>query len=290
MCSIHLRSTTMSQLKLDWTRFLSCVALTLWATSASAHQLWVETDATGSAGQEQIVHICWGHPGHKGTGESLERQHGKLSAWIVRPEGQTEALDLAIGSDSFTTKITPRAPGYYMIGSQSEVGILSKEFHGIPANTRIVIYGESFTHVDGSEKGLGTPLGMDVEIVPVSDPRNLRPGDIVTARVLFKGKPIGGKQVVVSLNTLGTEPFPEDPRIQYLQWSVESNADPRTGEVSFPLIVAGQHLFYIRYMDETPGRYDGDREVITEYSRLRNGDTYGRTLYISTFTVEVTAE
>lgn len=280
----------MSQVKLDWAKFLSFAALALWATSASAHQLWIEADATGSAGQQQIVHVCWGHAGHKETGEALEKQQGKFSARLAQPGGQIETLDLAVASDSFTTKITPSGPGFYTIGAESQVGILSREFHGIPANTRIVMCGKSFTHVKGSDEGLAAPLGMDVEIVPVGDPGNLHPGDIVTAKVLFKGKPFGGKDAVVSLNTLGSESLPEDPRIQYLQWTVESNAEPQTGEVSFPIIVSGQHLFSIRYMDETPGRYEGDRQVTTEYSHLRKGDTYERTLYISTFTVRVKAE
>ncbi|MFH1918369.1 MAG: DUF4198 domain-containing protein, partial [Planctomycetota bacterium] len=261
----------MSQAKLHSTRFVSFAALALWATSATAHQVWVETGAIGVAGQEQLVHVCWGHTGDKGTGESLEKQQGRLSAWVMRPDGQAGRLELAIGSDSFTAKFTPSVPGSYMIGAERQSGILTREFHGIPANTRIVMYGKSFTHVEGSNNGLSTPLGMDLEVVPVSDPNRLRPGDIATAKVLFKGKPIGGKDVVVSLNTLGTEPFPEDPTIQGLVWSVESNAEPQTGEVSFPLIVCGRHQFYIRYMDETPGRYEGDREVTTDYSHLRKG-------------------
>jgi len=280
----------MSEVKLDCARFLSFAALALWATSATAHELWIETDATGSADREQVVHICWGHAGHKETGEALEKHQGKLSARLAQSDRQIETLDLAVGPDSFVTKITPSVPGYYTIGAELQAGILSREFHGIPPNTRIVICGKSFTHVKGSDKGLAAPLGMDVEIVPVGDPGNLHPGDVVTAKVLFKGKPLGGRDAVVSLNTLGSESFPEDPRIQYLQWTVETNAEPQSGEASFPIIVSGQHLFSIRYMDETPGRYEGDREVTTEYSHLRNGDTYERTLYISTFTVSVKAQ
>ena len=277
----------MSQAKLRSIRFVSSAALALWATSATAHQLWVETGAIGVAGQGQLVHVCWGHAGNKGTGESLVRQQGKLSAWVMRPDGQAGRLELAIGSDSFTTEFTPSVPGSYMIGAEKQSGILTREFHGIPTNTRIVMYGKSFTQVGGSEKGLSTPLGMDLEVVPLSDPNRLRPGDIATAKVLFKGKPIGGKDVVVSLNTLGAKAFPEDPTIHGLVWSVESNAERQTGEVSFPLIVCGQHQFYVRYMDETPGRYEGDREVTTDFSRLRKGDAYERTLYVSTFTVAV---
>ena len=96
--------------------------------------------------------------------------------------------------------------------------------------------------------------------------------------------------MVVALKTLGALPIPEDPRLNAREWSIEDNADPRTGEVTFPLIAAGRHLFYIRYTDETPGRYDGDLTIDSEISHLARGDTFERTVYVSTFAVDVAGE
>ena len=53
------------------------------------------------------------------------------------------------------------------------------------------------------------------------------------------------------------------------------------------MIVPGQHVFYLQYMDETPGSYDGDLQFTTEYSRLGKGLPYERTLYVTTFTLDV---
>ncbi len=268
---------------------LPAVAMFLCTPPARAHQLWIETNPAGEVGEEHEIHVCWGHSGHKETGPRLAGQQSKLTACVLGPNGRA-ALDLAKANDSFTAKIDPSAPGYHVIGADLQVGIIDKEFHGIPAKTRIVMYGKSFTYVSGDRNETIAPLGFDLEIVPMAFSRDLKSGELVTVKVLRKGKPIGGRNVVVSATTQGAVPPPEDPRVQTREWSIEATADPKTGEVTFPLIVGGQHTFFIKYFDETPGTYDGDRNDRSEFSHLRKGDTYERTMYISTLTVQVNAK
>jgi hypothetical protein len=64
-------------------------------------------------------------------------------------------------------------------------------------------------------------------------------------------------------------------------------ANPNTGDVAIPLIVGGQHLFSIRYFDESPGTYQGDRQDRSDFSHLGPGDRYERTMYVSTLTLQV---
>lgn len=279
----------MSQMKVGWARFLFFAVLAFWAASAHAHQLWIETDPVGEVGEEHNIHICWGHSGYKEAGARLAGQHSKLTASVLGPRGRA-ALDLANADDCFVAKLTPGVPGCYVIGADLQVGIIDKEFHGIPAKTRIVMIGKSFTRVGPAQDETVAPLGFDLEIVPVVLPHEPKPGDLVTVKVLHKGKPIGGRNVVVSAATQGTEPPPEDARLQTREWSIEATADPKTGEVTFPLIVGGQHTFLIKYFDETPGTYDGERNDRSDFSHLRKGDSYDRTMYISTLTVHMDAE
>lgn len=277
----------MLQIRFGTFRLLA-VAAALWgATTVDAHQLWVETAEVGRAGQPQQLHVCWGHPGNKETGDGLTRHEGKVSAYRACPGGERQMLELATGSDSFTAVLTPVEPGYHRVGGEIQIGVLTREFHGIAPNTRLVMYGNSSVHISGSEQGVDSPLGLDLEIVPVGSPRNLRPGDLVEVKVLFRGKPIGGRQVEVSLSTMGRESFSDRTQVRGLRWNVASYADPATGKVSFPLIVPGQHVFYLQYVDETPGQYEGDLQFETDYSRLRRGEAYERTLYVSTFTLNV---
>lgn len=51
--------------------------------------------------------------------------------------------------------------------------------------------------------------------------------------------------------------------------------------------MGGRHLFTVKYFDEAPGTYDGDRNDSSEFSHLRQGDKYERTMYVSTLTVQV---
>jgi uncharacterized GH25 family protein len=280
----------MSQQRIAAAGLVCWLALSLWATPVAAHQVWIEMATPGSPGQEQVAHICWGHSGQRVSGPMLESQKDRLTAWLASPESPTERLPLTLGADSYTARAVPRQPGYYTLGAETQGGIADREFHGIPAGTRIVMSGKTFLHVPGSEAGLERLVGMDLELVPVGDPKSWRTGGVVTVRVVFKGKPVGGKKAEVSLSTVGPKPLANDSRVEGLEWSVKNYADPRTGEVSFPLIVGGRHTFFLKYVDETPGRYDGDLTMTTKFSHLRKGDAYERTLYMGTLTVQVNAE
>jgi uncharacterized GH25 family protein len=259
------------------------------AVPAHGHQVWVETASTAVTGRPHEVQVCWGHSGMKEGGPALTRQASKLTVWVSGPD-KREPLKLTAGSDSFTAAFTPRVPGCHAVGADLQVGIIDREFHGMPANTRIVMYGKACTHLGEGQGERSSPLGFDLEIVPGSSLRNAKPGDAVTVKVLHKGRPIGGRNVLVSLQTSGTLPPVDDARIQTRQWSIESTADPSTGEVAFPLIVGGQHVFFVKYFDETPGTYDGDRNDSSEFSHLRKGDKFERTMYVSTLTFRVSAE
>lgn len=287
MCRAFFEPCPLSPYKRSWIGMVMAVALVLRTLSAGAHQLWIETEPSARVGRGQVVHVCWGHPDDKATGGALESQKDLLRAWVLRPDGNAESLPLAKGPESFIAKFAPEMPGYYLLGAERQGGILYRELHGIPIGTRIVMYGKAFTHIQGGSKNLQTPMGMDLEIIPLCDPKSMCPADVVTVKILFKGKPLGGKEVLVSLSTLAPQRSAQHPNVQTRQWSIEDHPDPRTGEVSFPLIVSGQHVFYAKYLDANPGAYQGDREISTAYGRLRKGETYERTLYITTLTLHV---
>lgn len=265
----------------------AALAVLTWAATVPAHEIWLETSGTGRVGKQQQICVCWGHSGHRQGGETLKGQQSKLSAWLVGPTAKRLPLSLTLGSDCFGTTIAPDASGCYAVGAECQVGIFDREFHAIPANSRMVMYAKTLIYVPGDAREAGTPLGTDLELSPVGDFRKLRPGSVAAAKVSFKAAPIGGAKVVVSLSTNGDRPFPQDAEVEGLAWKVENNAQPGSGEVRFPLIVGGRHLLTVRYMDETPGRYDGDREFSTSFSHLKKGDAYERTLYVSTLTFEV---
>lgn len=280
---------TRAPMKLRGMQFGMGLAVALWALPVRAHELWIETPNQASAGKELVVHVCFGHPGAKTTGETLHRYQPRLNAWVVAPDGSRKDLSLTVGSHSFEGKFVPDRAGFFHIAAELHAGILTKEFHGIPANTAIVMYARSFTWVEGSQQGIDARAGTEVDFVPCTDPNTVRPGNLLVLKVLFQGKPIGGKTATLSLNTLGTFLFPDDPRIHGIEWRAENAPDPRTGEVVFPLIVPGRHMIRLRYTDQRAGRYEGSQIFATDFSRLEKGTPYERTLYVCTWSLDVRA-
>jgi uncharacterized GH25 family protein len=281
--------TVSSARRFAW--FILVGLLAAWGSAVTApatlaHEVWVEIDPSARVGEEAEVRVYWGHAGNKETGERLAAQHGKLTAYVRSPRGR-DVLKLAAEDDGFVGKFTPAAPGYYVAGADLQVGIIDRQVHSIPANTRIAMYGKAITRVAGEALEAPAPLGLEVEIVPVAPARQPAVGDLITVRVLHKGQPVGGRQVLVTASTSGSRTPTDDERVQNWEWSNQAMADPKTGEATFPLIVAGQHLFMVRYVDETPGTYQGPRNDSSDFSHLRPGDTYERTMHVSTLTLQV---
>jgi hypothetical protein len=246
----------------------------------------MESEVTGRVGEETTVRVYWGHAGNKETGERLAAQHSKLTAYVSGPRGREE-LPLSRVDDGFEAKLTPASPGYQVLGVDLQVGIVDRQVHSIPPNTRIVMYGKTILRVEGGQPEAPGTVGLELELVPVAPARQPKVGDLATVRVLHQGKPIGGRNVSVSAATSGGRTPTDDPRVQNWEWSIQAMADPKTGEATFPLIAAGQHLFMVRYVDETPGTYDGPRNDASDFSHLRPGDKYERTMHVSTLTMQV---
>jgi uncharacterized GH25 family protein len=283
----HASTTAARLLRLT----LFAVALMMLGVSrASAHQLWIETAPAAQRDISHEIQVCWGHSGERTAGKMLESQRDKLSVQVLGPDGSRAYLENSQRADYFAATATPTVPGYYVLGAELQTGIISRQLHSIPPNTRIVMYGKTLTHLAGSEDGMLNALGFDLEIIPLTAPGELRRGGVARAKLLFKGKPLGGRNVEISLGTAGTEPLPLHRRIQSHEWSIDATPDPQSGEVAFPLIAGGQHQFMIRYFDETPGTYSGDRDDHSDFSHLRKGDTFERTMYVSTLTIQVGAE
>ncbi len=256
----------------------------LLTAPAAAHELWIETTPTAQPGSAHAIEICWGHSGERTSGPAMA---DKLSADIKAPDGSVTRLPLALHDDCYQGKPTLTAPGFHAIGAVLQTGIIDQEVHGIPAKTRIVMTAQARVQVGQSDAGLANTLGSDLEITLLTNPKDLRPGSTVAAKILFRGKPLGGRNALVSLGTAGPNPPADDSRVDERQWAIEAHADPRTGEVRLPLIAAAQHVFLMRYLDETPGTYKGDLDFGSRFSHLHKGDTYERTMYVATFAFDV---
>lgn len=250
-----------------------------------AHQIWIEVSPTARINEPISLDVCFGHSGERSTGPVLASNHPKLSATVKAPDGHEQSLALKVDDDGYPASFRATQAGFHHIGALLETGIIERELHQIPPKTRIVMMGTVIVRVDQASEGYSMTMGHPLEIVPLKNPCGVRVGDQMTFRVLFQGKPIGGPDVLVRLATLGPNPK-QDPQLTEQEWAIEGYPDAR-GEVSFPVIAAGQHVVSLRYFDETPGDYAGPLDFASEFSHLRPGDHYERTLYMSTFTFRV---
>ncbi len=275
--------------------FVLLVAGVLWSSGGSAvtpvlaHEVWIELPATAGKGEEQVVQVCWGHAGERESGPRLAGQQDKLSASVVGAHGVKE-VPLTGQESCFEGSIARPHADPCAVGAVLEVGIIDREMHGIAANTRMVMFGKTIVQSEAASDDSTAALGHELELIPVSSLRGLKPGDLLTVKVAFRGQPMGGRKVMVAASTAGPRPAAEDSRVQSPVWTNQAMADPETGEVTFPLIVEGQHILLVKYLDETSGTYHGNRNDSSSFSHLRQGDTYERTNYIATLTLQVSAD
>lgn len=265
----------------------SAVIVTLSWSPATGHELWIEAPSAGEVDQTCKLDVCWGHSAERVGGKFLEGQQDKISVQMIQPDGTRSELKPVLATDCFAAEVTLSKPGCYVVGGELQTGIITRQLHTIPPNTRIIMYGKALIPVPGSDEGMNNTAGHDLELVLLPPIARLKPGDVVKAKLLFKGKPLGGRDVEVTLSTLGAGPRVDDPGIQSHLWSTTAAAHPQTGEVAFPLIVGGRHFLSVHYVDETVGTYTGDRNDNSDFSHLRKGDTFERTMYMVTLTVQV---
>jgi uncharacterized GH25 family protein len=265
----------------------SAVIATLSWNPAAGHELWIEAPSAGEVNQTCKLEVCWGHSGERASGRSLEGQQDKISLQVIQPDGTRSELKPVLATDCFTAEVAPSKPGCYVVGGELQTGIITRQVHSIPPNTRIIMYGKTVTRVGNGEGGFDGVVGHDLEIVLLTPPDKLKPGAVAKAKLLFQGKPLGGRDVELTLSTAGSQAPAEDPQIQSSLWSTAAAPHPKTGEVAFPLIVGGRHFFSVHYVDETAGTYTGDRNDNSDFSHLRKGDAFERTMYMVTLTVQV---
>lgn len=105
---------------------------------------------------------------------------------------------------------------------------------GKPGRERYSRYGKTLLRVgDATTIGHVTrPVGLAVEIVPLTDPTTLRAGDRCRFRLLFEGKPIAGAKVGAIYASATTKPD---------EWPLTARTDAR-GEVEFTLNDPGPWL------------------------------------------------
>ena len=116
---------------------------------------------------------------------------GKRRDIPVKPNAKTLAYDGTVTAPSSTTFIITgaRLP---QIWATTPEGLkqISKMTPGASNPYKIEKFSKALVNVTPDDNGFSTVIGDTLEIVPLTNPATVRPGDELTVRVLFRGQPL----------------------------------------------------------------------------------------------------
>jgi cobalt/nickel transport protein len=175
--------------------FLALAVLVFGAVAAQAHfGMIIPSDQMVMSGESKTVHLnlkFW-HP-FEGQGMNLE----KPAVFQVFNDGK--AVDL-LGSLkekkdgeflTWETDYKVGRPGLYAFAMEPTP-------YWEPAEDCFIVhYTKAYVAAFGDDEGWDEPLGLKIEIVPVSKPYGLYTGNVFQGQVLLKGKPVSGAEVEV---------------------------------------------------------------------------------------------
>jgi len=168
---------------------------------ASAHDVWLTFDGPASA--RRIV-VNYGHPNDRPPAfadkvyelVAISRQE-RRSLVAGLSAGRVGGIPIAV-SRAFAATGPVLVAARYDNGYWTKIG--DRDFRN--ASRRLVpdaadsLWSIKFAKaVSGPRAPWGDAVGHDLEIVPLSDPAALRPGDTLRVRVLFQGRPLAGGEV-----------------------------------------------------------------------------------------------
>ncbi|MBM9616131.1 DUF4198 domain-containing protein [Desulfobulbus rhabdoformis] len=185
---------------------LSCtitVFLLVCAVSfAQAHYLWLNVDDHRPRVKSiPMFSVGWGHHFYSPVGDILTRPELLETLQLIDPAGKSSELTLV---DGFKYQAHQRySAGTYLatvaikerFSTKTDKGYLSQPKTGLTnvlSSRYLGMYGKAIINVGtgGDSTSLSQPVGTSLELVPLSNPADLRVGDSFRFRLLYQGQPL----------------------------------------------------------------------------------------------------
>ncbi len=170
--------------------------------SAGAHFMWVNVgDYSPRPDSTVVMNIGWGHSFGNLVGNVLTDMNRLDHIAIIDPAGVKKKVK-SLSDIEFKTENPLKSEGTYIVVAQRKEGFSSKTTSGHQMKSKKELknvlqcsysggYSKAIVNVgNGGGKALSKPLGHTLEIVPLDDPSNLKPGDYMSLKVLYKGEPL----------------------------------------------------------------------------------------------------
>jgi nickel transport protein len=200
--------------KVLWSVVAACLAV---PAGARAHDLWLEP-------QGGVLVLRYGHRG----GEVLDLDASRIRIVLCR-SGASPAVDVRASSTTGPKELrTPSrcdAASAFLDGgfwSLTPDGERNLPRNAVPDAVRSWQSRQFAKWIDVRSPAAASPLGAELEIVPVSDLSHVRQGDKATFRVLWQGKPVAGAILAIDHGPLGETDAAGECRVKVRAAEVES--------------------------------------------------------------------
>lgn len=219
----------------------SCVARLLitvvstgaaWTGGAFAHDVWITV--AGPATAPRAV-INYGHPHDRPPtvadkitevlAISKNGQESLIKGLAPAREGQWSVVETPFYDDGHTLLAVRYNNGYFVKTADGYRNGTNREVPDAIESFRSVKFGKALIDPGGPWDKV---LGHDLEIVPLSDPLKVRPGQKLSLRVLFHGQPLARGQIERG-DGVTAVPEADIPR-----FATDSN-----GEAEVPIVESG---------------------------------------------------
>jgi len=205
-------------------KLLVVLALIVTAAALHAHEFWLMPDFAVRPGQ--LMKIV-AHTGDRfPVGDSaLELDHsarGKVDVTGIRVLEKSTEAEVVVkeaGNYVIAVEIKPRpielAAGEFddYLAPAGLISIIEMRANAKqenePGKELYAKYAKSLVAVGSAKDDMATrALGLKLEIIPVKDPAQIRPGEKLPVRVLFDGRPLGNAQVSAVAGAFSQEGSP----------------------------------------------------------------------------------
>ncbi len=168
--------------------------------AASAHDIWITT--TGPADARRAV-VNYGHPFDRPPtvadkiidifAITANGQQSLIKGLTTERDGQWLVAETTPFQDDGRTLLAVRYDnGYWIKDADGYRNATNREVPDALESLWSVKFGKALT---GPGAPWGKILGHELEIVPLSDPLTVKPGQTLRLRVLFRGKPLAGGKI-----------------------------------------------------------------------------------------------
>ncbi|MBA2251689.1 MAG: DUF4198 domain-containing protein [Nitrospirales bacterium] len=238
---------------------LSCAGLGIafalgFAAQASAHFMWIETDATAHPERAQSIRLYFGEYQEflrEEAGGRLDTLDG-VTLRIVDSKRVVTHVALTKKGNYFEGTLPSCMPGRYIVLAEQheaavqdltkhDMGIVKPMFHG---RAQFLCFEEGRV----GEREPDVAVQQDFDVIPLSKGLNLAegtlgywPGGEIVVKVLFKGVPFAAKALLVH-SPIG--------------WDKELHTDSH-GIASFTPLWPGRYVFEAEHQEKTPGEFKG---------------------------------